>query len=228
MPPERFILIPGMGADARLFLPQRADGLDFEVPDFPVPAPDDDMQSYAARIRDALQLDGPCVLGGVSFGGMVACELARLCSPRCVLLIASCRSGAAIARYYRLVELFGRLLPDAVVRKRAVASSRMLAKLESLTQEQYQLIRAMSIDVPVPFIRRVGHMILNWKADPELPVSVHHIHGGKDRIISLRRVDPDEVIPDGGHLINLTHAHEVNAFIRRHLQQPVAPSRAAP
>ena len=45
-------------------------------------------------------------------------------------------------------------------------------------------------------------------------VRVFQIHGGRDPLIPARRVEADEIIPDGGHLINVTHAREVNAFIR--------------
>ena len=212
---ERVILIPGMGADHRLFGPQWAAGLEFEAPRFPIPDRRDTMADYAARLRDALELSGPCVLGGVSFGGMVACELARLCQARCVLLIASCRSGAAVPSYYRFVELASRIVPDFLIRRRCKASARLIAKLESLTQEQFELVGAMSRDAPVPFLRRVGRMILNWQGPASLPCPVYHIHGDKDLIIPIRRVSPDEVVHGGGHVINLTHAEQVNRFIER-------------
>ena len=217
MPAERFILIPGMGADERLFGPQRAYGFDFEVPSMPIPEPADDMPTYAARVRDRLALDGPCVIGGVSFGGMLAYELAALCRARCALMIASCRSRAVIPGYYRLAELVSRFLPDSLIRRRCVASSRILARLESLNHAQYRLIRDMSIDVPVLFLRRVGRMILRWDGVPPLSCPRYHIHGQIDRVVPLKGNEPDEVVPDGGHLINLTHAEQVNRFIERHL-----------
>jgi len=217
MSKERVILISGMGADGRLFAPQWEGGLAFEVPDFPIPDVGDSMAAYAARLRDQIDLSGPCVVGGISFGGMVACELARLCRPRCVLLIASCRNRSAVPNYYRGAELISRIVPDFLVRRRCIASARLIAKLESLTDEQYQLVRTLSRDVPVPFLRRVARMILNWQAPDSFPCPVYHIHGDRDRIIPIRGVQPDEVVLGGGHLINMTHTEQVNQFIRRHL-----------
>ncbi|MHC4442003.1 MAG: alpha/beta fold hydrolase [Planctomycetota bacterium] len=217
MAAERLILIPGMGADERLFGPQREAGLDFEVPPFPIPEPQDDMAAFAARVRDQIDLNGPCVVGGVSFGGMLACELARICQARCVLLIASCSNASKIPKYYRFAELISRAIPNFLIRRRCVASSRMLAKLESLNDQQYRLIRNMSRNVPILFLRQAAKMILNWDNSSPMPCSVHHIHGAKDRIIPLRNLAPDEIIPDGGHLINLTHSQIVNRFIRKYL-----------
>lgn len=63
----------------------------------PMPDPADDLPAYAARVRDSIRLIGPCIVGGVSFGGMVACELAALTDCRAVILVASCRSRACPA-----------------------------------------------------------------------------------------------------------------------------------
>lgn len=214
---QRVILIPGMGADERLFGPQRAAGLHFEVPEMTIPAPGDDMAAYARRIRDQLRLDGPCVIGGVSFGGMLACELSRICQARCVLLIASCASRAAVPRFYDAAAWVGRFLPDWFVRRRAAASARLFARLEGLDQAQYELLRDMSRQVPVPFLRRVGPMILRWDAPRSYPCPVHQIHGDRDRILPLHKVHAEEIVAGGGHLINLTHADQVNLFIKKHL-----------
>lgn len=207
------ILIPGMGADERLFEPQRAGGLDFEVPVLPVPQRNDDMATYAHRVRDVLQLDGPCVLGGVSFGGMLACELAAISPARAVVLVASCRDRAPIPRYYYGAEVVSRLLPDVLIRQRCAASSRLLASLEHLDRTQYELIRDMSQRVPVEFLRRTARMILTWPGAPPPACPVYHVHGRIDRVIPIKRLRPDMVIEDGGHLINMTHAEQVNHFI---------------
>jgi pimeloyl-ACP methyl ester carboxylesterase len=223
---ERLIMVPGMGADERLFAPQAADGLRFETVRFTIPARGDDLPAYARRIAGTLALDGDCVLAGVSFGGMLACELARICPPRCVLLIASCNCRDALPSSYQFVEWVSRIIPSALIRRRAEASSRILARLESLTPAQAEIIRQMSLDVPIDFLRRVGRMIVRWEGAGPLDCPVYAIHGAKDHIIPMNRLRPDEVIADGGHLINLTHAPRVNAFIRRFLQDGC--ERAAP
>ncbi len=60
--------------------------------------------------------------------------------------------------------------------------------------------------------------ITNWDGcDPPPGVPVHHIHGGDDELIPCRRVRPDVVVPGGGHLLNVTHADAVNAFLAERL-----------
>ena len=224
---ERMILIPGLGADERLFGPQRATGLTFEVPTLPVPKRNEDMTRYAGRVCELLRLDdGPCVLGGVSFGGMLACEMAAHCDARAVVLIAACRDRAAIPRYYYGAELVSRLLPDVLIRRRCATSSRLLAGLENLDTEQFELIHDMAQRISVPFVRRTARMILGWRGAAEPACPVYHVHGRLDRVIPIRQLRPDVVIEEGGHLINMTHAVQVNQFITdslsRHLRARAA------
>lgn len=228
LPQERFVLIPGMGADGRLFEPQRRYGFDFEIPVLTAPGRHDTLADYALRIRDQLELSGPCIIGGVSFGGMLACELARLCRARCAILIASCRNRTGIPGHYRALELLSRVIPDRVIQNRAIVSGRVFAALECITEEQKQTVMQMSRDVAVPQLRGIARMILEWRAPATWSFPVHHIHGNADRIIPLSRVQPEEVVSGGGHLINMTHSDQVNRFIERLLEPSRARANAAP
>lgn len=214
-----------MGADSRLFEPQRRHGFEFDIPNLSEPHRRDTLADYAARIRDQLNLAPPCVVAGVSFGGMLACELARLCGARCAILIASCRNRSGIPSHYRALEVISRIIPDFVIQRRAVVSGRVFAALECITEEQKQTVMNMSRDVAVPQLRRIARMILEWNAPDVWPMPVHQIHGDADRIIPLSRVRPDEVIPGGGHLINMTHANRVNRFLEKHVLPESVPAR---
>src|SRR5262249_61853870 len=74
------VLLPGMGADARLFQAQSA-FLKFEVPGWPEPSPGDSLRTYAARV--VVRLSGQTsVIGGASFGGLVALDMAAVARPQ--------------------------------------------------------------------------------------------------------------------------------------------------
>lgn len=217
MPRERFVLIPGMGADERLFAPQRSYGFEFEVPVLPTPKAGERMADFAVRLRDSIELTGPCVVGGVSFGGMLACELARVSSARCAILIASCRKRSSLPSRYRVIELASRLVPDPLIKRRALISGRLLAALECIDARQQETIIRMSSEVAVPHLRRIARMMLQWDPPNRWPCPIYHIHGDKDVLIPIGGVEPDEIIPGGGHLINMTHPEQVNRFIERYL-----------
>src|SRR5215510_13793278 len=69
------VLLPGLGADERLFAPQRAVLPGLIVPRWPEPRRDDSLPRFAARLADAVPKSDDLFLGGSSFGGMVALEL---------------------------------------------------------------------------------------------------------------------------------------------------------
>lgn len=212
-------MIPGLGADERLFEPQRAAGFDFDVADLSIPAPREDLPAYARRLGEALDLHQPSVLVGVSFGGILGCELARAFPVRGLVLVASCRGPEAIPSSYAWATRIANFIPDFILRYRCAAGSAMLARIEGLDTEARTLVNQMAANVSMPFLRGVGRMTLSWPGAHSLPCPVFHIHGLHDRVIPIRGVRPDEVIADGGHLISLTHAHRVNAFIEQALDR---------
>jgi pimeloyl-ACP methyl ester carboxylesterase len=63
------------------------------------------------------------------------------------------------------------------------------------------------------FARWAIGAILRWQPTPLADTPVFHIHGQGDRMIRASMVTPDCLVPDGAHLINLSHAVQVNDFI---------------
>ena len=90
----QLILLPGLGADHRLLEPQRRAFPQLIVPPWIPPRKNESLPDYAARMAETVtpSRDVPLVLGGVSFGGMLAYEMARHLKPDAVVLIASCRN----------------------------------------------------------------------------------------------------------------------------------------
>ena len=156
----------------------------------------------------------PLVLGGVSFGGMLAYEMARHLKPDAVVLIASCRTPAVFVRSIapgvgccRWIPVWAwsvaKLLSGPVVRIRP-ACRRASATWRSACSRRR---------IPASCTGRCRRSS-NWDPQPLAGVRVFQIHGRRDPLIPARRVEADVLIPDGGHMINVTHAREVNAFIR--------------
>ena len=99
----QLILLPGLGADHRLLEPQRAAFPQLVVPPWIPPRKRESLPQYAARMAETVtpSRDVPLILGGVSFGGMLAYEMARYLKPDAVVLIASCRTRRVFVRSMR-------------------------------------------------------------------------------------------------------------------------------
>ena len=217
--PFQLILLPGLGTDRRLFEPQRSAFPDLLVPPWIVPEKKEKLPDYAARLAKTIAPGRrPLILGGSSFGGMVAWEMARYLEPRAVVLIGSCRSPKslhAVARSLRPVVPF---TPSRVFDLAKPISRLGLRMFSPFTPRQIELCVAMFKEMDRGFMKWACRAILGWVPSDPPAVPVLQIHGERDRIMPARLVDSDEVIPGGGHLINLTHPRQVNDFMIRALE----------
>jgi pimeloyl-ACP methyl ester carboxylesterase len=212
------ILLPGLGADRRQFEPQRAAFPDLVVPPWILPKRKEKLADYAVRMAETIAPRRPMVLGGSSFGGMVAYEMARHLRPEAVVLIGSCRSPQALRPMLRRLRPIVPLVAVQMLDLAKPISPLGLRVFSPFTPEQRALCAAMFRDMDSGFMKWACGAVLGWVPSGPPPVPVFQIHGQKDRIMPGRLADADQLIADGGHLINLTHAEQVNNFIAKALE----------
>jgi pimeloyl-ACP methyl ester carboxylesterase len=215
--PFQLFLLPGLGADARLFEPQRRAFPDLIVPPWIPPNRQETLHDYAIRMAETIRplSDVPFVLGGVSFGGMMALEMARYLKPDAVVMIASCRSRDSLCGIHRLGRRVVPWLPSRTWNVLQWISPWVTGVIgKTSPADRKQLVR-MFREIDFRFMHWTLQAILGWEATPLMGTRVYQIHGGRDPLIPACRVTADEMIPDGSHMINMTHADRVNAFIAR-------------
>jgi pimeloyl-ACP methyl ester carboxylesterase len=211
---NRLLLVPGVGADWRLFDEQRSCVADLHVIEWVPPvAADEPLTDYAKRLAATIDTSSPFIIGGASFGGMIALEAARHIQPDAVILIGSCRSPSSLPSSYRFLRACSDLVPDALFGWSFTAAPLIASRFGVRSPEHRQLFTNMLRHTPPSFVRWAARAIFSWSGIDELPVPIHHIHGEEDRIIPLRCVRPDVVVKRAGHMLNVTHPAEVNAFI---------------
>ena len=91
----------GWAADRRQWGPHELAFPGLIVPPWIPPLRGDTLPTYAARLAETVPCPKPLVLGGSSFGGMLACEMARHLHARAVILVGSCRSPKSFNRGVR-------------------------------------------------------------------------------------------------------------------------------
>ncbi|HEX7152937.1 MAG TPA: alpha/beta fold hydrolase [Thermoanaerobaculia bacterium] len=212
MSPPLYVL-SGIGGDARLFNAQRA-VRDIRVIEWLPPAsPDEPLTHYAARLARELRSTASFDLGGSSFGGMVALELARHLTPRHVYLFGSCRTPQAVAPMLRALRHLAAAMPDRLLHPPRLLQPLVARWFGATAPAHVDLFAGMLAATPPSFIRWASRAVFSWPGVPELPMPIHHIHGTGDRLIPVHRVNPDLVVAGAGHLLNLTHAGAVNDFL---------------
>ncbi len=208
----QFVFIPGLGADSRLFDAQRKAFPNSVTPSWLAPYKDEPLAHYARRWAQHLKLKKGCVLVGISFGGMVALEMAAWIRPQAVLLIGSCRHPSSVPWTLRFMGSF-RVWPKlakALARLNPSVRGWFLGVSKGV---QLDLLMKMFRESPDDFLIWTVNAIRRWNGFDGKFSPVRQIHGRQDRLIPCRNVEPDAVIEDGGHTIILTHPAEVNSFI---------------
>lgn len=212
------VLLPGLGADPRLFDPQRSEFPNLISPPWLEPTSNESLAGYAARmaerIRPMLPTDGrSLVLGGVSFGGMLAAEMAPLLKPDALVLIGSALSPKEIAPSLRLMAMAGRWMPAPRGESAKFMARGFIRQLGPMKREHRLFLETMIDAVPFSFLQWAGRAIFGWEGASHTHRNLIRVHGERDRIIPCRPCGASSahvVIPNAGHVPNVSHAEVIN------------------
>jgi len=212
------VLLSGLAADGRIFTPQRAAFPQLHCPAWLPPHRQESIDEYAKRLAATLDA-GPCIIGGASFGGIVALHLAKYVDAQAVILIGSIKSPSQLPMYARCARPFRFLIPILPIRLLQFLSWPMTAKrLKRFAPFAYGLACQFRDSDPRVFKWSLSR-ILDWSSTPVPSCPIYHLHGDRDWTLPLKYTAPDTVVAGGGHVISLTHPDEVNDYIRHVLGQ---------
>lgn len=217
-PEPRLIFFSALAADANIFVPQKLAFPQLVVPSWPIPASQESLAAYCDRIAEQYGTEEPCILGGASFGGIVALHVAQRVKPKAVILMGSIRSPYELpqaVRGCRWLKPFLFLLPIRCLQFffRPLATLR-LRYLPAVYGFSRYLRRANPQVIQWSMAR-----VLDWDVAPRLDCPVFHIHGDRDWILPMRYTRPTKIVAGGGHLLTLSHPNIVNDFIREVILQ---------
>jgi pimeloyl-ACP methyl ester carboxylesterase len=210
------VFIPGLGADERLFYHQKRAFKNILTPSWLSPEKNETLIHYAKRWAAQLKLKEGCVLIGVSFGGMVALEMAQWVKPKVVILVSSCRHPASVPLALRVMGTFSGWPILGKILARLFPYGRVWF-LGVKTREQQSLLKRMFFEAPNDFLLWTVSAIRGWTGFNRKMGNIHSIHGDQDHLIPFRNIKSDEVVHGGGHMIILTHPQQVNDFIKKWL-----------
>jgi pimeloyl-ACP methyl ester carboxylesterase len=205
------IMLSGMAADERLFESQLSAFPNLRVQRWIDPRPGESLQQYAARLALLVNPGCPCILGGASFGGVVALEMAQHVPALACILIGSIRSPSGLPWRWRI------LWPLALVGPHKLqALVRLIVRFGKLflTRQSERRLQRMSRPES-SFVAWATCAVICWRPSPSVGrIPVFHIHGSADEVLPVAICQPDVIVPDGLHALTLFNASAVNEFIR--------------
>jgi pimeloyl-ACP methyl ester carboxylesterase len=201
-----------MGGDGRLMERLRVPGVEVATPDHLDPDPAEDLPSYAARVARRQRIGPDDVVGGASFGGMLAAEIARQNPVAGLILLGSSLHPERLPWTYKWVEKLGKWIPDVFLGIRTWPPL-VHMRFSPVAPEALLVIVQMAKSCPPSQLRGFGRMALGWQGAPRLNCPLLSIHGDRDRIIPLRCAEPGLVLKDAGHAFTLMHVPETVAAL---------------
>jgi len=212
----RAYFISGLGADERVFRHIRLPNgyTPIHIP-WLKPEPNESLRNYAMRLSESIDTREPFILVGLSFGGMLATEIADTKKPELLVLISSLPSSKHMPPYFRWAGAIGlhKVVPIQFLKK--ISYAKRVFSPE--TSEDKRLLREMIREADPGFIRWAIGAILHWK-HPAVPQRFIHIHGTRDGILPHRFTRPTHAIRGAGHLLVLNRAEEISSLIAESVQ----------
>ncbi|WP_309607749.1 alpha/beta hydrolase [Flavobacterium sp.] len=207
---KQIYLFSGLGADYRAF--EKLDFSDFYIThiNWIIPNKDESIENYAYRISIQIKAKNP-ILIGLSFGGMVAVEVAKFVEVEKIILLASAKTKYEIPFYYKIpgkLKLH-KLIPASIL-KRANFLSYWFFGVENKSEKQ--LLKSILKDTDSIFLKWALDKIVTWK-NTVTKKGLIHIHGTSDRILPLKFVKADFKIKNGGHFMTLNKNIELSNLI---------------
>ncbi|MBA2744794.1 MAG: alpha/beta hydrolase [Flavisolibacter sp.] len=208
-------LISGLGADARIFvntkLPQQFQPVYIN---WIAPEKDESLVAYAKRLSAVIDPNEPFILIGLSFGGMIAVEIAKLHPPAALFLISSIPCIQHLPRLYKVAGKFGfhRIIPIGLF----INASLVKRLFTTETRSDKKLLKEMIRDSDPAFIRWAFHAVLTWN-NTDIPGTYIHIHGSDDLLLPLVKNKTTIVVRKGGHLMIVNRAAEINRILEEQL-----------
>lgn len=206
---QKVYFISGLGADKRAFSFLDLSFCEPVFVDWINPLKKESLKDYALRLREQISEEHPTVVG-VSFGGMLAAEMAKADNLMKAIIIASSKSADEFPAYLRFGKYFPvyKWLPGKLLK-----TGRLNWILGAQGEEQKKLMRTIIADADPAFLKWAIGAILTWNEKMASP-NVKHIHGTADRLLPFRYVKADFIIKGGTHMMSINKPSEISAVLK--------------
>lgn len=209
----RIFLLPGLAADERMYSRLRADGVPLVTPRLLVPDEGEEMATYARRTAATFGVTAADVVGGSSFGSMVASAIVRELPVRGLVLIGGALDSGTLLSTSRRMGLL-RLFPVTLLRPLLRSDQALERIFGPDSPELRELARTMLDEAPDQLIRRGSLLAGSYRSLNRPRCPVFAIHGGRDRVMVPPDVPGCRILPEAGHGIAFSHGGEVGALLR--------------
>jgi pimeloyl-ACP methyl ester carboxylesterase len=208
---KNIYIFSGLGADERVFKDLDFSGFDVTFIRWTIPKDNVTIENYAKRLIEQILTKRPTLVG-LSFGGIIATEVAKLIETDKIILIASAKTRQEIPFYYRFAGQLKlhKLLPTRLLKQPNFLSNWFFG---TENEADRKMLADILHDTDPTFLKWAIDKIVNW-TNQVRHKNVQHIHGTADRILPFRFVECDLTVFGGGHFMTVNKADELTQKLR--------------
>lgn len=209
-------LLPGMGADKRLFDPIKLEGLEMKVLEWEFIPGISTLSEYAVHLAKRICTENNVYIGS-SMGGMMAVELHKLkpASDLVLLSAPACRlefppilkgvSKMKVGKWFSLKQM------------------RRLNRLADLfmgfsSPEHRKLFYEMLEGYGPEFLKYALNAVFDWDR-MDRPEKYLQVIGSKDRLFKPHRMQSPIVLPDSGHFLTYEQPTKLSRIVNTYLER---------
>lgn len=216
---RKIFCIPGFGADEKIFKNLKIEDACLAFANWLEPEPKETLRHYAQRMAAKIDEPDPVIIG-VSFGGMIALEIARFTAVKHIFLISTAKNRRELPGSYKII---GNLRLDKIFKVKKIPQNDLLfekanRRLGAFTDEEKEFANNYRKKGSINYINWSFDKILNWN-NKDVPVNTVHIHGSADKIFPCKNIDANYTIREGTHMMIMNRADEISDIINNELKK---------
>ncbi|MFN8277724.1 MAG: alpha/beta hydrolase [Chitinophagales bacterium] len=211
---KKIYLVPGLGADKRMYEPQLKVLRNTEVLEHQLPDKNMSLRDYARLLATRIDTSQPFNLLGTSLGGIVCIELSQLVQPDKIILINSVKNRGEMPLWMRMFKFVPLHRLASGERLRSMSNANLKRLMNTRDTRVMQLIRQMHDDADPRFIEWAVNAIIKWKPPTKIREDIVHLHGTADRLFPYRNIYNAIPVKGGSHIMNMMQPHDVNNILQ--------------
>ena len=193
-------LMPGMAANPTIFenIKLPVDKYKIHLLEWIIPIENESIVDYAKRMLKKVDYENS-VLIGVSFGGILVQEMAKLRLFRKLIIISSVKTNLELPKKMKIVKAtkIYKVLPTSLVSNIEMLAKYVFGETAHKRIELYK--KYLSVNDKQYLDWAIEQMIC-WKQEQVLP-EVIHIHGDKDPVFPIKNISDCITIKGGTHIM---------------------------
>lgn len=211
---ERIYCIPGIGADETVFKKLQVPGKELVHIHWPEFDKHDELGCYAQKIIPQIKEENPVILG-LSFGGMLAIEIAKIHPVRKIILVSSAKTKYELPQYGKFFRtlILSQVIPSFLY---TIPNTVTYKLFGAHKEEEIDMLKGVFENTDGKLMKWAMKAITLWRNET-YPEPLVHIHGTADKILPIENIHANYIIEGGSHIMIYNRAQEISNIIAKEL-----------